>query len=111
MLMFTLAISCLAMSLIHRPDVPGSYAILFFTALDCTFTTRHIHNWALYPLRLSLFIPFGAMSPLFSSSILDTYNLGGSSFTVMSFCLFILFMGFQGTRVCLINRIKYCVFL
>ena len=27
------------------PNIPSSYAILFFTALDFTFTTRHVHNW------------------------------------------------------------------
>ena len=39
-MMFTLAISCLTTSsllcLIHGPDIPGSYAILFFAALDFT---------------------------------------------------------------------------
>ena len=29
---------------IREPNIPGSYAILFFTALDLTFTTRHILN-------------------------------------------------------------------
>ena len=28
----------------HGPNTPGSYAILFFTASDFTFITRHIHN-------------------------------------------------------------------
>ena len=37
-----------------------------------TFTTRHIHNLALFLLRLSLFIPSGAISSIFSSSILHT---------------------------------------
>ena len=37
----------------------------------------------------------GAISPLFPSSILDTYWPGDSSFSVISFCLFILFMGFS----------------
>ena len=32
-------------TLIYGPNIPNSYAILFFTALDFTFTTRHIHNW------------------------------------------------------------------
>ena len=32
-------------TLIHGPNIPGSHAILLFTALDFTFTTRHIHNW------------------------------------------------------------------
>ena len=38
--MFTLAISCLTTSslvcLIHGPNIPGSYAVLFFAALDFT---------------------------------------------------------------------------
>ena len=37
-------------TLIHGPNIPGSYAILFFITLDFTFTTRHVHNWALFPL-------------------------------------------------------------
>ena len=37
-------------TLIHGPNVPGSHAILFFITLDFTFTTRHVHNWALFPL-------------------------------------------------------------
>ena len=31
-------------------NIPGSYGILFFTASDFTFTTRHIHNWTSFPL-------------------------------------------------------------
>ena len=31
-------------ALIHGPNIPGSYAILFFTATDLIFTTRHIHS-------------------------------------------------------------------
>ena len=31
-------------TLIHGPNIPGSYAILFLIALDFTFITRHIHN-------------------------------------------------------------------
>ena len=33
----------LLFTLIHGSNIPGSCAILFFTALDFTFTTRHIH--------------------------------------------------------------------
>ena len=76
MLMFTLSISCLATSsfiLIHGPNTAGSYAILFFTTSDFTFTTRHIYNWALFLLWLSLFISSGGTALLFSSSILSTY--------------------------------------
>ena len=60
---------------IHGPNIPGSYAILFFTASDFTSITSHIHNWALFSLWLSHFILFGVISPLFSSSILGTYLL------------------------------------
>ena len=45
MLMLTLVISCLTTSSLPGfTDLPGSYAILFFTALTFTFTTRHIHT-------------------------------------------------------------------
>ena len=27
---------------------PGSYAVLFFTALDFNSITGHMHNWALF---------------------------------------------------------------
>ena len=45
-------------------NIPGSYVILFFTALD-TFSTRNIHNWSLFLLWFSPHF-FGATSPLFS---------------------------------------------
>ena len=32
-------------ALIHGPDIPGSYAILLFTAPDLASITSHIHNW------------------------------------------------------------------
>ena len=46
---------------------------LFFTALDFTSITIHIHNWALFSLWLHLSILSGVISPLFSSGILGTY--------------------------------------
>ena len=58
---------------IHGPNIPGSYAILFFTAWDFISITSHIHNWALFLLWLSLFILSRVISPLFSSSILGIY--------------------------------------
>ena len=60
-------------ALIHGPNILGSYAILLFTALDFTFNTIHIHEWVLFLLWLRLFILFGVISPLISSSILGTY--------------------------------------
>ena len=94
---FTLAISFdhFQYALIYGPNIPGSYAILFFTASDLTSISNHIHKWVLLWLRP--FILSGIISPLISSSILGTYQPGGgSSFSVLSFCLFILFMGFSG---------------
>ena len=76
--MFTLAISCLTTSndLIHGPTIPGSYAILLFTALDFTSITSHIHKYVLFLLWLRLFILSGVISPLIFSSILDAYQPG-----------------------------------
>ena len=62
--------------LIHGPDIPGSYAILLFTASDLASITSHIHNWVLFLLWFHPFILSGVISPLISSSILGTYRLG-----------------------------------
>ena len=62
-------------TLILGPNIPGSYTLLFFTALDFTFTSRHIPSWV-FPLWLSCFILSGVISPLFSSSILGIYQPG-----------------------------------
>ena len=53
----------------NGPKIPGSYTILSFTALDFIFTTRYAHNWGSFPLCLSLFIFFGAISLIFSRGI------------------------------------------
>ena len=63
-------------ALIHGPNIPGSYAILFFTTLDFTSITSHIHNWVLFLLWFHLFILSGVISPLISSSILGAYRPG-----------------------------------
>ena len=75
---FTLAISFdyFQFALIHGPNIPGSYAVLLFTALDLASITSHIHNWVLLLLWLRLFILSGFISPLISSSILGTYQPG-----------------------------------
>ena len=67
-------------ALIHEPNIPGSYAILLFTALDFTSITSHIHNWVLFLLWVHRFILSGVISPLISSSILGTYRPGEFSF-------------------------------
>ena len=60
-------------TLIYGPNIPGSYAILFFTESDFTSVTSHIHNWVLFLLWFRLFILSGVISSLFSSSIFGTY--------------------------------------
>ena len=63
---------------IHGPNIPGSYAILVFTASDLASITCHIHwcdnNWVLFLLWLHLFIFSGVNCPLISSNILCTYQ-------------------------------------
>ena len=75
---FTLAISFdhFQFALIHGPDIPGSYAILLFTASDLASITSHIHNGVLFLLWLHPFILSGVISPLISSSMLGTYPPG-----------------------------------
>ena len=63
-------------ALIHGPDIPGSYAILLFIALDLASITSHIHSWVLFLLWLHPFILSRVISPLISSSILGTYRPG-----------------------------------
>ena len=78
MLMFTLIISCLTTStfLIHGSNIPGSYAILLFTASDFTSITSHTHSWLLFLLWLHLFVLSGVISPLICCSIWGTYQPG-----------------------------------
>ena len=95
--MFIFAISYLTISNIPwfmdlTFQVPMQYCS---TALDFTSITSHIHNWTLFSLWFSLFILSGIISPFFSSNILGTYWHGSSSFSVLSFHLFIQFTGFS----------------
>ena len=83
-------------TLTHGPNIPDSNAILFFTASAFTFSTRHIHSWASFLLWLSLFIPSGAISLLFSSCVWNTCWPGGSSFSVIPFRLSFCSCGSQG---------------
>ena len=53
--------------LIRGPDIPGSYAILLFTAADLASITRHIHSWVLFLLWLHPFIISGVICPLISA--------------------------------------------
>ena len=89
--MFTFAISCFRHSqfaLIHGHNIPGSYAILLFTASDLASIISHIHNWVLFFLWLHLFILSGVVSPLISSSILGSYQPGEFIFQCHVFFFF-----------------------
>ena len=83
-------------ALIHGPDIPGSYAILLFTASTLllspvTSTTGYCFYFGSIPsVFLELFLHW---SPV---AYWAPPDLGSSSFSILSFCLFILFMGFSG---------------
>ena len=96
MLMFTLAISHLTTSnLPWFMDLTFQVPVQCCSLLNFTSIIRHIHNWALFSLWLRLFTVSGAISPLFSRSILGTYQPGEFIFHCHTICLFILFMGFS----------------
>ena len=85
-------------TLIHGPNIPGSYAALFFTASDFTFTTVHVHKWMSFLLwpAASFFLELLVIS-LHSSPLAywTPTKLGVSSSGVISVCLFILFVVFS----------------
>ena len=87
-------------TLIHRPNIPGSYAILLFTASDFIYiTSRYIHNWASFLLWSILSGAISNCPPLFPSSMLDIFQPGGLIFRHHIFCFFIMFMGFLGAWI------------
>ena len=96
MLMFNLGFSCLIMSSLPwfmdlTFQFPVQYCSLQYQTLllpSDTSTTEH-H----FCFGTSHFILSGAISLLFPSSILDTH--WPRALSVISFCLFILFMGFS----------------
>ena len=102
MSMFTLAVSCLTTS--NLPwfmdltfQVPMQFALYSIGVSEFTSITSHIHNWALFSLVLCLFIFSGVTFPLniqYHIGHLPTWGVY-LSVSVISFCLFILFMGFS----------------
>ena len=59
---------------------------MFFKALGSASITSHINKWTLFSLWLCLFTVSGVISPLFSSSILDTNQPGGGGGLVSKSC-------------------------
>ena len=86
-------------ALIRGPNIPGSYAVLLFTASDFVSITSFIHNCVLFLLWLHLFILSGVVSPLISSSIMGTYQLGGLIFQCPIFLPFHTLHGVIKTRI------------
>ena len=79
-------------------NIPGSYEILLFTALDFSSITSHINNWVLFLLWLHLFILSGGISPLFSC-ILGTYRPGELIFQFPIFLPFLIIHGVFKARI------------
>ncbi|MGZ7312304.1 hypothetical protein ACXWQU_09295, partial [Streptococcus pyogenes] len=84
---------------IHGSNIPGSFAILLFTASDFTSITSHIHNGVVVFLWLHLFILSGVISPLISSSILGTYQPWEFLFQYPIFLPFHTVHGFLKARI------------
>ena len=86
-------------ALIHGPNIPGSYAILLFTALNLASITSPIHNRVLILLWLHPFILSGIISPLISSNILGTYQSGEFIFQCPIFFPFYTVHGVLKARI------------
>ena len=97
MAIFTLALSCFTTSNLpcYGPNVPGSYALLFLQHRTLLSPQAHpqvgrcFHFGSASSFLLELFLhcsPVVYWAPT---------NLGSSSFSVISFCLFILFVEFS----------------
>ena len=90
--------------------------MLFFRASDLTFTARHLHSWASFALWSSSFIFPGAIRTVLPSSTVACWapsDLGNSSFSVTSFHLHVLFMGFLQQEywsgcISLLQKITFC---
>ena len=80
-------------------NIPGSYAILLFTALNPASITSPIHNWVLFLIWLHAFILSGVISPLISSSILGTYRPGEFIFQCPIFLPFHTVHGLLKSRI------------
>ena len=89
-------------ALIHGPNIPGSFAVVVLATLDFTFTTRHIHNWELFmlcPSHFILSVTISYCSPLFLSSIWDTFWPRGLIFWCRIFLSFRTVHGVVMARV------------
>ena len=82
--------------MIHWPNIPGSYAILLFTASNLASITSSIHNWVLFLIWLHPFILSGVISPWSPVAFWAPTELGHSSFSILSFAFSSCSWGSQG---------------
>ena len=82
-------------STICNPNMYVIHIYWLFTASDLTSITSRIHSWVLFLLWLHPFILSGVISHWSPVACWAPTDLGSSSFSVLSFSLFILFMGFS----------------
>ena len=83
-------------TLIHGPNILGSYAVLFFTASDFTYITSHIQTGHCFH--------FGSISSFFLELFFHSCPVaywaptdqGSTSFSVISFCIAYCSWGSQG---------------
>ena len=80
---------------IHEPNIPDSYAVLFLTALNCFHHQSYPQLGAVFALAQPLHSFLSYFSAVLQYNIGHLLTWGSSSFSVLSFCLFILFMGFS----------------
>ena len=86
------------------------HAILFFTTLDFTITTRHIYSWTSYLLWPSHFILSGVISPHFPSSTLDTYRPGRDHLLVSCLLAFSYHSRSKNTGVVWLSLLQWTTF-
>ena len=78
-----------------------------FYSIGLTFTMRHIHNWALFLLWLSLFILLELFVQVPPVAYWALTNLKGSSFSVISFVFSYCSRGSWGKNA---EMVCYCLF-
>ena len=83
-------------ALIHGPNIPGSYAILLFTASNLASITSHIHNWVLFLLWLHHFILFWVILHWSPVAYCAPTDLGSSSSVSYLFAFSYCSRGSQG---------------
>ena len=85
-------------TLIHGPNIPGSYTILLFTVSGFTFIISHIHRWVWFLLGSisSFFLDLFLHQSLVAYWTPTDLLMGSSSFSVYLFAYSFCSWGSQG---------------